>query len=101
MPAIAEALVPMTRNGGTAVFYGVADESATISISPYDVFRREITIKGSFAEIESFPQALAALRAGRARTDGIITHRFGLDDYGTALDTVRSDKSANKVIITP
>ncbi|WP_068427301.1 zinc-dependent alcohol dehydrogenase family protein [Piscicoccus intestinalis] len=101
VPAIAEALVPMTRNGGTAVFYGVADESATISISPYDVFRREITIKGSFAEIESFPQALAALRAGRARTDGIITHRFGLDDYGTALDTVRSDKSANKVIITP
>ena len=70
-----------------------------VIVSPYDVFRREITIKGSFAEINSFPSALAALRGGRAKTDGIITHRFPLEDYGKALDTLRSDKTAHKVII--
>ena len=32
---------------------------------PYDMFRREITIKGSFAEMTSFGAAIAALRAGR------------------------------------
>lgn len=99
--AIAEQLVPLTRSGGTAVFYGVADESATVSISPYDVFRREITIKGSFAEVSSFPQAIAALRSGRARTDGLITHRFGLDDYGAALEALRSDRSVHKIVIVP
>ena len=52
------------------------------------MFRREITIKGSFAEITSFAAAIAALRGGRARTDGIITHRFSLDDYGKALDAL-------------
>ncbi len=65
------------------------------------MFRREITIKGSFAEMTSFGAAISALRGGRARTDGIITHRFSLDEYGTALETLASDKSAHKVVIIP
>ena len=97
--SVVEQCVPLTRNGGTAAFYGVTDNDALIQVSPYDVFRREITIKGSFAEINSFPSALAALRGGRAKTDGIITHRFPLEDYGKALDTLSSDKTAHKVII--
>ncbi|HET7820116.1 MAG TPA: zinc-dependent alcohol dehydrogenase family protein [Ornithinibacter sp.] len=99
--AVAEVLLPLTRNGGTAVFYGVADEADRVSISPYDVFRRELTIKGSFAEISSFPAAIAALRAGRARTTGLITHRFALDDYGPALEALRSDRTAHKVVVVP
>ena len=99
--AVAEVLLPLTRNGGTAVFYGVTDEADRVSISPYDVFRRELTIKGSFAEISSFPAAIAALRAGRARTDGLITHRFALDDYGPALEALRSDRTAHKVVVVP
>jgi D-arabinitol dehydrogenase (NADP+) len=35
------------------------------------------------------------------RSDGIITHRFGLDDYGTALDTLIGDATAHKVLIHP
>ena len=96
---VVEQCVPLTRNGGTAVFYGVTDNDATIRVSPYDIFRREITIKGSFAEIASFPSAIAALRSGRVRTDGIITHRYGLDDYGVALEALRSDKAVHKIII--
>ncbi|HYN65408.1 MAG TPA: zinc-dependent alcohol dehydrogenase family protein [Ornithinibacter sp.] len=98
---VAEVLLPLTRNGGTAVFYGVTDEADRVSISPYDMFRRELTIKGSFAEISSFPAAIAALRAGRARTDGLITHRFALDDYGSALEALRSDRTAHKIVVTP
>ena len=98
---VAEVLVPLTRNGGTAVFYGVTDEEDLVAVSPYDVFRRELTIRGSFAEISSFPAALAALRAGRARTDGMITHRFPLDRYGEALEALRSDATAHKVVVVP
>jgi len=65
----------------------------------YDVFRREITIKGPFAEIDSFPAAVAALRSGRARTAGLITHRFKLDEYADALDALRNDRTVHKIII--
>ena len=93
--------VPLTRSGGTVLVYGVTRADETVSFHPFDVFRREITIKGSFAEMTSFGAAIRALRSGRARTDGIITHRFSLDDYDKALDALAHDRQAHKVVIAP
>ena len=81
--------------------YGVTRGEELVNFHPFDVFRREITIKGSFAEMTSFAAAIRALRCGRAKTDGIITHRFGLDDYGKALSTLAEDRTAHKVLIVP
>ncbi len=99
--ALIEQCIPLARKGGTVGFYGVADRDARVPITPYDVFQREITIKGSFAEIHSFPSAIAALRSGRVRTDGLITHRFGLEDYGRAIDAIQHDPSVHKIVIDP
>jgi D-arabinitol dehydrogenase (NADP+) len=98
---VAQMCVPLTRNGGTVMIYGVTRADEVVSFHPFDVFRREITIKGSFAEITSFGAAIAALRAGRAKTDGIITHRFGLADYGQALAALQSDPTVHKIVIVP
>jgi len=97
--AVSEQCVPLARSGGTVMFYGVTEPEDLVRVSPYDVFRREITIKGSFAEIDSFPAAIAALRTGRAGTEGLITHRFKLDDYAGALAALRSDRTVHKIII--
>jgi D-arabinitol dehydrogenase (NADP+) len=96
---VGEICVPLTRNGGTVLVYGVTKEADTISFRPFDVFRREITIKGSFAEMTSFAAAISALRTGRARTDGIITHRYPIDEYGAALEAVASNPEAHKVVL--
>ncbi|HET6533667.1 MAG TPA: zinc-dependent alcohol dehydrogenase family protein [Actinoplanes sp.] len=98
---IGDICVPLTRNGGTVLVYGVTRADEVVSYHPFDVFRREITIKGSFAEITSFAAAIAALRGGRAKTDGIITHRFSLDDYGKALDALGNDPTVHKIVIVP
>jgi len=99
--AVGDMCIPLTRKGGTVLLYGVTGADERLQISPFDILRREITIKGSCAEMTSFGAAIAALRAGRVRSDGIITHRFGLDDYGTALDTLIGDATAHKVLIHP
>ena len=93
--------VPLLRNGGTLLVYGVASAQARLSIAPYELFRRELTVLGSFAEMTSFEAALLALRTGRVRTDGLITHRFGLDEYADAITTLRHDASAHKIVIVP
>jgi len=99
VPEVGNICVPLTRNGGTVLIYGVMKDADRLQFSPYDVFRREITIKGSFAEMTSFGAAIAALRAGRVKTDGIITHRFPLAEYGQALDAVAHNADAHKVVI--
>jgi D-arabinitol dehydrogenase (NADP+) len=98
---IGDICVPLTRNGGTVLVYGVTRGDEVVTFHPFDVFRREITIKGSFAEMTSFGAAIAALRVGRARTDGIITHRFALDQYGKALDALANDRTAHKIVLVP
>jgi D-arabinitol dehydrogenase (NADP+) len=100
-PVVGDICVPLTRRGGTVLIYGVTRDDDVVRFHPFDVFRREITIRGSFAEMTSFGAAIDAMRGGRVRTDGIVTHRFSLDEYGTALETLRTDPTAHKVVIVP
>ena len=90
----------LVRTGGTVFVYGMVAEAATWPVSPYDVFRRELTIKGSFAQQFSFDRALRALRTGRVDPAGIITARFGLDQYADALTAV-ADSAVVKAVIVP
>jgi D-arabinitol dehydrogenase (NADP+) len=92
--------VALTRDGGTVFVYGMTEESAQLTVSPYEIFRRELVIKGSFSQAYSFDRAISALRGGRVRTEGIITHRFGLDDYGAALAAL-GDSACIKAVIQP
>ena len=96
---VAEICVPLTRSGGTFMVYGVAEPDEIFKINAFDVFHREIRIQDSFAEIDTFPATLAALESGRLKTDGLITHRFSIDEYGKALEALRSDKSAHKIVL--
>jgi len=71
-----------------------------ISIAPHELFRRQLTLRGSYAETTSFGAAIAALQAGRVATTGLISHRFSLGAYATALDTLEHDPSAHKIVLT-
>ena len=90
----------LVRTGGTLFVYGMAAESARWPVAPYDVFRRELVIKGSFAQQFSFDRALSALRSGRVEPAGLITHRFGLEQYHAALAAV-ADSSVVKSVLVP
>jgi D-arabinitol dehydrogenase (NADP+) len=98
---VTEQALSLVRDRGTVLVYGVTDPQDRIALSPYDVYRRELTIKGSFAQVSSFPRAIAMLRSGHVRTEGLITHRFPLDRFGEALDAVRNDPSCHKAVVVP
>jgi D-arabinitol dehydrogenase (NADP+) len=101
VPGVFEIATPLTRDGGTVLWYGVTTPDDRVAMSPYDVYRREITIKGSFAQVTSFRQAVRALQHGRIRTDGLTTHVFPLAEFGAALEAVRSDRTCLKAVIDP
>jgi D-arabinitol dehydrogenase (NADP+) len=95
------ALTPaLTRTGGTIFVYGMTAEAASWPVAPYEIFRRELTIKGSFAQQFSFDRALANLRNGRVDTTGMVTHRFKLSDYGAALAAVADSACVKAVIVS-
>jgi len=100
-PGIQEKCTSLIRMGGTVMFYGVGRQDTPIKLDAYDVFARELTIKGSFAQVNSFSNALRMLRSGRIRTDGLITHHFNLNEWQKAMDTFTKDASAHKLVMLP
>jgi D-arabinitol dehydrogenase (NADP+) len=100
-PAMCAEAVAQTRRGGTVLIYGVYPETATFPVNPFDVFRREITIKGSFAQIHDFSRALAYLETGQVKVDEIVTDDFELKDWGRALENAWQRRGIKSVMIPP
>jgi D-arabinitol dehydrogenase (NADP+) len=98
--SVLEQAIPLLGVGGTVFVYGMTAENARWAVPPYDIFRRELVIKGSFAQQFSFDRAVEALRTGRVDTTGMITHRFGLDQYADALAAI-ADSSCIKAVVIP
>lgn len=98
--SLLDASPALTATGGTIMVYGVAAADAFARFSPYEVFSRELTIKGSFAQAFTMGRAVAALRSGHIRVDGITTDVVGLDDFGRALGNLK-DSAQIKTMVDP
>ena len=88
VPAIEDGLRRVAR-GGTFLMFGVANADASAKFSPFRVYNDEIKIVGSMAVLHSFERALSLFEKGVVDCESMITHRFPLDEYTTAIDTFR------------
>ena len=89
VPAIEDGLKHVAR-GGTFLVFGVAHTDAVARFSPFRVYNDEIKIVGSMAVLHSFERALALFADGVIDSEAMITNRFPLDDYATAIETFLS-----------
>ena len=101
VPALQEKCTSLVKTGGVVFFYGVGRKDEPIHLNAYDVFERELTIKGSFAQVNSFGDALHMLRSGRIQTDGLITHQYPLEQWQQAMDAHASDPLVHKIVLKP
>jgi len=99
VPQLCEEALVYARKGGQIIVYGVYDKAARVSWSPYEIFERELTIKGSFAQTHCFDRALLYLESGRIEVKGIVTQEFALAEYGAALDALRSRQGIKSMIV--
>lgn len=98
--SVLENAIGLTRNGGTVLVYGLAGEDAVAAVRPYEIFARELTIKGSFAQYDCIGRALFALQSGAVSTEGMITDEVGLDRFDRALANL-GDSAQIKTVVVP
>lgn len=97
--ATAEQSIALAARGGTVIWFGVAAPEARSAVSPYDIYRREITVRGSFVNPFTHERALALLAGGRLRVGPLITRRIGLDEVLAVLAAPARDDL--KVVAIP
>ncbi len=78
--ATTEQSVQLAAPGGMVVWFGVTAPAARSSVSPYDIYRREITVRGTFVNPFTHSRALALLASGRLQVGPLITRRATLEE---------------------
>jgi len=69
-----------------------------VSISPAEIIRKELDIRGVFRYANCYPTALELIMSGQVNLDGFISHRFSLDQVEAAFQTAQAGQ-AIKVMI--
>ncbi len=100
-PAVIQSLPQYAHPGAKLVIYGVAPEEARIAISPYDIFRRELTILGSFSQLGTFPRAVKLVNSGVLKLKELVTHTFPLEGWADALARISGGSDEVKMVMTP
>ena len=95
-----QAAVGAVKPGGTVMWVGVAPENAEVPVRPYDVFRRELTIRGTYTNPYVMERALAILASGIIDWEKIVTHRFPISRFDDAWG-VHSGGEGLKVCVYP
>jgi D-arabinitol dehydrogenase (NADP+) len=98
-PSVCQEALTFVRRRGTLLVYGVYPENASVRFSPFDLFRGEISIKGSFAQLDSFPRALAYLESGRVKVNEIVTEELPLAEFQQALELAWARKGIKTALV--
>ena len=98
--AVLEHMFAHVRKNGKLLFFGVASPEARIAISPFDVYRKDLEILGSFALRYTFHDAFALLESGAVDVRPLLSDRFPIERFPEALALAGSGK-AFKVQIQP
>ena len=89
--------VEMARGGGKILLVGVYEDPLTWQ--PLPVIGKNLTLIGCLGG--NFPAVIELFKAGKVKTKGMISHRFGLDEATQAFRTQLEDPDAVKVMIKP
>jgi D-arabinitol dehydrogenase (NADP+) len=83
--------------GGKLWIFGVAPADAVVNLPPYQIFRRDIRIIGSFALNKTFHEAILLLQHGIVQTEPLISHTLPLTQFQEGLLTAEFDSDRMKV----
>lgn len=97
-----ESAVDVVRRGGKVLAYGAAPQDAVMSLRPFDVYAKELTVVGSYAgTYDTWPRAIALLAGGRFDPALIVDTVRPLDAAADALQELEHNRSIVKVHIQP
>lgn len=78
--AVAADLTGYIRDGGAGLFFGVCDQSDRIEISPFEMFRRQLSLFGTHSLNANVADALPLLSRHEAEAARIVSHRMTLEE---------------------
>lgn len=97
VPAVIQQAVAYARPRGKIWIFGVAPDHATVQISPYEVFRKDLSIIGSFAVNRTFHESIMMIHSGKINLQPLVSHQLPIEDFQEGLRLAQEDPHRMKV----
>ncbi|WP_166418882.1 zinc-dependent alcohol dehydrogenase family protein [Cochlodiniinecator piscidefendens] len=90
---VASQLPNYIANGGKGLFFGVCSSELRVEISPFEIFRRQITLAGSHSLNHNIPAALKTIKDYGPDIERLVSHQLPLEDVAQILGTRPPEQS--------
>jgi threonine dehydrogenase-like Zn-dependent dehydrogenase len=96
---VAKQALELVRPGGTVLLFGVCPPEEGIGIEPYEIFHREITIRGCYTNPFTDTRSLALLESGRVLVEPLISHAFPIEKVAEGIQAVREGATIKAQVV--
>ncbi|CAN5853840.1 D-altritol 5-dehydrogenase [soil metagenome] len=97
VPSVLEGAFQYVRPGGKVWVFGVMAADARVPFAPFDVFRKDLKIIGSFALNKTFHEAIALVQGGGVKLAPLISHALPLSDFAAGIEVAERDPKRMKI----
>jgi len=96
-PRVLQDAVAYARPNGVVWAFGVAPPGATVSVSPFELFRKDLTLFGSFALNRTFDEAIAVASTPGLELEALVSHVVPLAQFESGIHIARHEPRRMKV----
>ena len=101
IPQVVQNMSAHVKDAGKLLFFGVCPPDSRISINPYEVYKRELTIYGTFSLLHDFPSAIKLLQSGSIDVRSLASHQFSLSEFMQGFNLMLEHGDFLKILIKP
>lgn len=93
-----EQAIEIAGKYSTVMMFGLTKPDAQIAVKPFEIFKKEITLRSSYINPYTFPAAIALLESGKLDVSSMIYKKEQLSELPGILSDAKK-RSAGKIII--
>lgn len=78
IPKVIEGAVRYVKDAGQLLLFGVCPNDSEVRLNPYEIFKRELRIMGTFALRKTFGAALQVAKSGQVQLERLVGNKITL-----------------------
>ena len=100
-PRVMERELQFVEPDGTFLVFGVAPIGDMMKVEPYDIFRRDIRIIGSYAVKKTMQYSINLLASGKIQVKNLISSTYPIEDFEKGIQDFYHNPDHMKIQIIP
>ncbi|HHY47162.1 MAG TPA: zinc-dependent alcohol dehydrogenase family protein, partial [Firmicutes bacterium] len=99
MAKTVKAAIELAARGGTVLIFGVSPEGLTIPVSPFEIYKKELKIQGSYVNPYTSSRAVKMLVTGQVEVEALAGRRISLAALPDLLKSERGQGGAKTLVV--